>query len=286
MARIAFVSAATEPPFNSDDSHAIAPLQARGHQVVAHVWDAGPLPVEIDVVVVRACWDYHRKAPEFRAWLDALEEREVTAINRVSLLRWNLDKLYLRELADAGVPIPPTVFVPRGEAPDLGGLLVEHGFTQAVVKPAVSLSADRTWRCDRDTAAAQQHDFDALLATGGALIQAFLPEVQQDGELSVVFFDGEYSHTVRKRPKPGDFRVQAEHGGSRESCEPPTWVVAQAAEWLAHAPGSPSYARVDGIVVGDQFVLMELELIDPVLFLGYAAHAAERFAAAIDRAVG
>lgn len=285
MARIAFVSAASEPPFNTDDAHAIAPLEARGHTVVPHVWDAGALPDDTAAVVVRACWDYHRKVTEFRAWLDTLEHHDVVVINAVSVLRWNLDKFYLRELADAGVPIPPTVFVPRGPAPSLVSLLAEHGFAQAVVKPAVSLSADRTWRCDVETAAAQQHDFAALLAGGGALVQAFVPEVQTDGELSVVFFEGRFSHAVRKRPRAGDFRVQADHGGTRASMTPSESIVAQAAECLARARRSPSYARVDGIVVGDTFVLMELELIDPVLFLAYAPAAAERFAAAIDAAL-
>ena len=116
MATIAFVSAAAQPPFNADDALAIAPLEALGHRIVPWVWDAGPLPSTIDAVVVRACWDYHRKVAGFRAWLDALEQRAVTVINPAPLLRWNLDKLYLRELAAAGVPIPRTVFVPQGPA--------------------------------------------------------------------------------------------------------------------------------------------------------------------------
>ncbi|MFO0633676.1 MAG: hypothetical protein U0168_12570 [Nannocystaceae bacterium] len=285
MATIAFASAGTQPPLQADDALAIAPLAALGHQVVPLVWNAGPLPAQLDAVVVRACWDYHREVAGFRAWLDALAARGLAVINPVPLLRWNLDKHYLRELAAAGVPIPQTVFVPSGPAPQLDALLAAHGIDEAVVKPAISLSADRTWRCDRASARARQRDFEAMLVDRGALVQAFVPEVLRDGELSLVFFDGEFSHAVRKRPRAGDFRVQADHGGSREPADPPPWVTAQARQGLGHAPQRSSYARVDGIVVGDRFVLMELELIDPVLFLAAARHAAVRFAAAIDAAL-
>lgn len=281
MQTIAFVTSAAEAPFTADDRLAIAPLERLGYAVVPLVWDAEPVPDGLAAVVVRSCWDYHVKVERFRGWLAELEGRGVTVCNPARVVRWNLDKFYLRELAAGGVQIPRTVFVPRGPAPALTELLAEHGIAEAVIKPAVSLSADRTWRCERAGAAGLQAAFAGVLAGGGALVQAFVPEVLTEGELSLVFFARRYSHAVRKRPRAGDFRVQVDHGGTREPCAPPEWVVARASECLALVDGPLTYARVDGIVVGDEFVVMELEVIDPVLFLGYAAEAPERFAAAI-----
>ena len=278
---IAFATSSAEAPLTADDRLAVASLASLGYAVVPLVWDTGPLLDGLAGIVIRSCWDYHVKVAAFRTWLDELERREIPVWNPVHALRWNLDKLYLRELAAGGVAIPQTLFLSQGPALALSELLTTHGISQAVIKPSVSLSADRTFRVDARSTLGWQPAFEELLTSGRVLVQAFVPEVQTEGELSLVFFDRRFSHAVRKRPRAGDFRVQVDHGGTREPCTPPAWVVARAAECLALASGELPYARVDGIVVGDELVIMELELIDPVLFLAYAPGAAERFAEAL-----
>ena len=278
---IAFATCVDEPHLVSDDRLLIAPLRALGFSVVPLVYDRDPLPPDLAGIVVRSCWDYHRQPDLFLNWLAAVEARGIPVWNPPAALRWNLDKHYLRELAAAGIDVPRTIFIPRGPGPYLSQLLAEHRFHEVVVKPAVSLSAYRTFRCDPTTAADHQTDFAEALADGAVLVQAFVPAVQTAGELSLVFLDRRYSHAVRKRPRAGDFRVQADHGGTRETCEPPAWILARAEACLAAVPGPLLYARVDGIEHDGTFSLMELELIDPVLFLAHAADAPQRLAEAI-----
>lgn len=280
MRTVAFLTTA-EVGISEDDALLVEPLRGRGIDVVPLVWDAEPPASPPAGIVVRSCWDYHRKQAAFLRWLEQAERTRVPVWNRPSVLRWNLDKRYLRELAARGVTIPRTVFVAPGEATTLPRILAEHSFTEVVIKPAVSLSADRTWRSDPSQAEAHQQAFAEIVADGAALVQAFVPEVLQDGELSLMFFDRKFSHAVRKRPAAGDFRVQVDHGGSREPATPPAWVVERAAACLAMVPAHLLYARVDGVVVGDQFVVMELELLDPVLFFQFEPAAADRVAAGI-----
>ena len=269
-----------------DDRRLVAPLERRGFKIVPLVWDAAPPAEPPAAIVVRSCWDYHRKQAAFKRWLAAAEQGPVPVWNPPAVLRWNLDKHYLRDLAARGVAIPRTVFVPQGAATSLAALLDEHGLAEVVVKPAVSLSAYRTWRSDPGQAGAHQAEFAALLADGAALVQGFVPEVLTAGELSLVFVEREFSHAVRKRPRAGDFRVQMDHGGTREPYTPPAWMITRAAACLDAVPGPLLYARVDGFEVDGELVLMELELLDPVLFFGVEPAAAERMAAAIAARLG
>lgn len=264
-----------------DDQRLVAPLRQRGFEVIPLVWDGEAPTTEPAAIVVRSCWDYHRKPAAFLGWLDTVERGRTPVWNRPAVLRWNLDKRYLRELTARGVTVPRTVFVPQGPAPELARVLEEQGMAEVVIKPAVSLSAYRTWRSDPDQAPAHQDEFAASLAEGTVLVQAFVPEVLTEGELSLVFIERRYSHAVRKRPRSGDFRVQVDHGGTREAAAPPAWVIERAARCLGTIPVPLLYARVDGVVVGEEFVVMEMELLDPVLFLEFAAGAADGIADAI-----
>ena len=175
----------------------------------------------------------------------------------------------------------PTAWLSRATPADLHALLEVRGWREAVVKPAVSASAHGTWRTSLDRAREDQPRLDELLSHAEVLVQPLAPEVARDGEWSFVFFGGEYSHAVLKRPAAGDFRVQKELGGSEAALEPPPAMLAQARAVTAHIPGSWLYARVDGIDRGGVLTLFELELIEPVLFLGMDAGAPRRLANAI-----
>jgi hypothetical protein len=197
------------------------------------------------------------------------------------LVRLNADKAYLADLAAAGIPVVPTLRLERGAAVDLGDLLDERGWGEAVVKPAVSASAFRTWRIPHGEAAAAQEDFADLLAGSAVLVQPFLPEIQTRGEWSFLFFAGEFSHAVLKRPRDGEFRVQEEHGGATTAQRPNSELLAQARAVVDHIPGPWLYARVDGVELEGGLALMELELIEPSLFLRHDPEAPARFAAAV-----
>ncbi|HSF41657.1 MAG TPA: hypothetical protein VLT87_17795 [Thermoanaerobaculia bacterium] len=282
LSRIAFVTHAGRPDLADDDRLAAAEISRRGARVEAAVWDDPHVDWSgFDRVVLRSCWDYHLRLPEFLGWLGGLERAGAPVWNPPAVVRGNADKGYLADLAAGGVPVVATMRVERGAAADLASILDERGWTDAVVKPAVSASAFLTRRVRREEAVEAQADFEHLLALSAALVQPFLPEVQSGGEWSLLFFAGEYSHAVLKRPRAGDFRVQTEHGGSTLAQRPSPALVAQARQVLEHIPGPWLYARVDGVEVDGTFLLMELELIEPSLFLACDREAPARFATAV-----
>lgn len=193
--RIAFVTSVGWPNLTDDDRLAVAELTRRGAEVQPAVWDdPGMNWSHFDRVVLRSCWDYHLRLPEFLDWLDRMERAKIALWNPPSLIRFNADKAYLEALAAAGVPGVPTLRAEKGEPADLAVLLDRQGWTEAVVKPAVSASAFRTRRLRREEAGAAQEDFTGMLADSAVLLQPFLPEIQTRGEWSFLFFAGELSH--------------------------------------------------------------------------------------------
>jgi glutathione synthase/RimK-type ligase-like ATP-grasp enzyme len=281
------VALATSVPLTADDRQLVPPLRALGFAAEPVVWsDPGISWSDYVAVVIRSCWDYHNRIDEFLAWSDRLEDAQVPLINSAAIVKWNTSKTYLLDLAAKGLAIPPMVVVRRGAVEEeVSRTVAALRAGDVVVKPAVSASAHETWRTTvplRPDSAARVR----TMATGcDVIIQLFVEAVADSGELSLVFFDGVYSHAARKVPTPGDFRVQVEHGGRVEVEEASTSVIGQAARVLHHAPAVPIYARVDGIVVGGVFTLMELELIEPELYLFHDSHAPARFAKAIAAAI-
>jgi len=231
--------------------------------------------------VFRTTWDYFDRIHAFRAWLDAAEAA-TCLLNPASLVRWNLDKRYLGELARQGVPVVPSRWLERGDSTPLAALLEETGWKEAVIKPCISGAARLTFRVDRTTAA----DVDARLrtprATEAFLLQPFQEAVLHSGEVTLVVVGGNVTHGVRKRARPGDFRVQDDHGGTVHPHTPSTREVDIAVRAMAACPSPPAYGRVD--LVEDNrggLALMELEIIEPELWLRAHPPAAEALAKAI-----
>ena len=285
-ARVALVTYDARPEPTDDDQLLADALVARGAAVDAIPWsDPSARWAEYDAVVVRSCWDYFRRADEFHAWLDRLERDDARVMNDVRTLRWNADKTYLRELAGRGVPIVPTRWLDRGDAASLEDLRRLAGWSELVVKPTVSGGAHRTWRASPDAEREDERRLAAMIEEGGAvMVQPLIDAVERDGEWSLLFLAGGYSHAVLKRPRPGDFRVQSDHGGSVEPAEPSREMISAAARVLdaiPHATEPPLYARVDGCVVDGELLLMELEVLEPELFLRCAPSAPVRLADAL-----
>jgi glutathione synthase/RimK-type ligase-like ATP-grasp enzyme len=279
--RIAFATWRGLPELSADDQLAAGAVAARGAEVVPLVWDDPAVNwTDFDTVIVRSTWDYHHRPAEFLDWITRLEHAAVRVWNPPSLLRWNLDKRYLGELERQGVPVVPTVTVAKGAGATLAEVLVEARWDTAVVKPAVSASAHETWRTSRASAAADAVRFAALLAAGDVLVQPYLDAVEE-GEWSLCFVGGCYSHAVLKRPRRGDFRVQPELGGEVLLLAPGPAVIEWAEAVVALLPEPWLYARVDVCQVNGALVLMELELIEPALFFHADPGAAARFAEAL-----
>jgi len=279
--RVALVTCGSLRELTDDDRPLLTELWTLGLEAEPAVWDDPSVDWRrYDAAVIRSAWDYHLSPAAFLAWLSRLEALGVAVWNPPAVLRANLDKSYLKELEAAGVGVVPTAWVDRGAGADLDEILAARGWDEAVVKPSVSAGAFRTSRVARgrpEGQAALEH----VLAHSDAMIQPFLPEIASEGEWSFVFIGGEYSHAVLKTPRAGDFRVQQEHGGRTERREPPPGLLIQARDAAIAGPGPWLYGRVDGVRRGGDLLVVELELIEPFLFLSYAPGAAKSFAAAI-----
>lgn len=285
--KVALATCARIPRLTEDDRLLQAELRRNGAEAVAAVWDdpAVDWPA-FDRVVIRSCWDYHVRLPEFLAWGESLERQRVALWNPGPLLRANAHKSYLRELAAQGFPLVPTVWLGQGALDRLADVLDERGWAEVVVKPAVSASAFRTWRVSRAEAegAEARREFEHLTAAGDLLVQRFVPEIVSPGEWSFVFLGEAYSHAVLKRPATGDFRVQEEYGGQIADVAPSAALVAQAKRIAAWIPRPWLYARIDVVEIAGTLNVMEVELIEPALFLGSDPSAPARFAEAVRRA--
>jgi glutathione synthase/RimK-type ligase-like ATP-grasp enzyme len=285
--RVALATYDRAPELAPDDRLIPPALAALGVDATAAVWSDGSGPWEaFDAVLIRSCWDYHLRSGEFHAWLDRLDAARVPVWNSTTLVRWNADKRYLLDLAARGVPTLPTVVIPRGVPDSVARTATERGWTRFVLKPAVSASGYETHAFQLPLAAADRAAIERVSAAGAALLQPFADEIPAIGELSFVFLGGQPSHAALKRAAAGEFRVQTEHGGSVEPIVADPTLVEQAAAALAALDETPLYARVDGVLIDERFVLMELELIEPNLFLALDRDAPARLATAIARRLG
>ena len=257
-----------------------AALTAAGLIVEQRVWtDPGDL-AGYDLVLPLFAWGYQRDVAGWYALLDQMEEARLPVVNPVPVLRWNSDKAYLGELGAKGVAVVPTVEVDALDDASLTEAMSELMAGEIVIKPAISGGADGTHRI----APGAPIPADALGAR--RLVQPLMPGILTEGEYSLFFFAGKFSHAIVKRPAAGDFRVQEQFGGREEPWNASDAAQTLAAAALAAAPAPPVYARVD--MVGDaagKLHIMELELIEPSLFLHHAPDKGAAFGSAVYGAI-
>jgi len=256
-----------------------AVLLSAGFSVEARDWtDPGDLS-GFDLVMPLVAWGYHQDPPRWHALLDRLERESVPTLNPVPLLRWNSDKRYLADLGAHGVKTIPTRLVEALDDAALAEARQEFG-EQLVIKPPVSASAYGTHLLGPNDAVPADSLGQIML------IQPFLRAVAAEGEYSIMLFDGRFSHSIVKRPKSGDFRVQPHLGGTELPCEPPAGAIELALAALVAAPANATYARVDMVRDdGGELAIIELELIEPALWLQHAPDGGGSFAAAMGSAL-
>ncbi len=231
--------------------------------------------------VFRTTWDYFDRFDEFAAWLERVQSL-TRLCNDPRIVRWNMDKHYLADLEARGIRIVPSRFVDRGTSLRLRELLDETGWQEAVVKPCVSGAARHTYRVSRENADEVDAVVQPLLTAESFLLQPFQQAIVDRGEDSLMMFGGRVSHAVRKVAKPGDFRIQDDHGGSVHPCGPTPAQIELAERAMAACDPAPDYGRVD-MIQDEQgcWTVMELELIEPELWLRLHPPAAEAMARAI-----
>jgi glutathione synthase/RimK-type ligase-like ATP-grasp enzyme len=279
---IAVVTSADLPDLFGGEKLLPPALREMGVQTSICIWDDPTVQwQEFDAVILRCPWDYHEKLTDFLQWLERLRAMKLLVINDLETLVWNLNKKYLFELSSKQLPIIPSLCVTPQDLRSLAELMKELDSDQIVIKPVQSAGAWRTLRVNPDNIDEVDRDFAVWRRQQDFLVQPFMPEIMQDGEWSLIFFDGEFSHALIKRAKAGDFRVQSDHGGTVQLALAPNVMRAQAELILKALTQMPSYARVDGVMHDGQFMLMELELLEPELFLELDEQAPQRFAKAI-----
>jgi glutathione synthase/RimK-type ligase-like ATP-grasp enzyme len=257
-----------------------AALEAAGAKVEPVAWTEADTLSGFDLILPLVAWGYHLDYDRWLQFLDRAACENLPLINCPSILRWSGDKAYLEELHDAGVPTVPTLAVESCSEADLDEARRRFSTEWLVIKPPISASASGTHRLG------PTDDLPEESSRKPMIIQPLIEEIGRTGEFSLMFFDGEFSHAVVKRPRTGDFRVQPHLGGVTLPSSAPPGSIALAKQALAAAPAEPLYARVD-IVPDDNATLriMELELIEPALFLDHAPDGGAAFTRSILSAV-
>jgi len=280
--RIAFVTSSVKPDFAGNDISVVDLLKSSGTEVQPLPWDVDTTTWNsFDLVVIRSCWNYHHHPEKFIQWIDQMERQKVKMFNPLKIARWNLHKGYLKDLEAKGVSLPETVWLNKGSEANLSSIMNERNWKKAVVKPAISATAFNTFLVSKEEASKQQQKFESLIGQADMLVQKFMTEVQEQGEWSLIFFDKKFSHAVIKQPAEKDFRVQNDFGGSAIHATPPALVLKQAERIINLIDEPLLYARVDGVVSEKKILLMELELIEPTLFLEKENGSAQTFAKAM-----
>jgi len=235
------------------------------------------------LIMLRTPWDYADHLEEFLTWT-TLAAKVSRLKNTADVVLWNLHKRYLLDLERRNVAIVPTrLFRPR-QTTNVRSALFEVAqqdhWTEVVIKPAVGINGVGSLRGRIDDPALAEH-LVGLLRSGDALVQPFVPSITSEGELSLIFVDSTFTHAVRKRPRRGDYRVQDNHGGTVHHYEPSANEIAVASAALACAPSTTIYARVDLVSIAEVPVVMELEVIEPELFLRFSPPATSALARAL-----
>jgi glutathione synthase/RimK-type ligase-like ATP-grasp enzyme len=277
--RVGLATAAHLPSGSEDDQVLIEAMRNAGLEPVSAIWDQPQQWRDFDVVVLRSIWDYHLKYPRFLAWLDELDSAGVPVHNSTSLIRWNADKKYMLELEERGVRITPSRLANSTDAVTLADIAHETKWKSLVIKPTVASTGYETWLCETPVSATAEQQF----AEQKRRMDVLVPGVQQ-GEVSMVFLNGGYSHSVLKRAAGSEFRVHIEHGGTVESVFPDAEQIAWAESVVAAAPEAWTYARVDMVTDAGGPLLMELEMLDPELFFKYEPAAATQMITALTAA--
>jgi glutathione synthase/RimK-type ligase-like ATP-grasp enzyme len=253
-------------------------LGARGVSAEVRVWGVDDVS-DASLVAVRSTWDYTERREEFVAWLHAVEATS-RVVNPPSVIEWNSHKKYLLELSAAGLPVVPTTVLPVGASVEVQLAALSAAGERVVVKPAVGAGARGAMRARSEDPQLVEH-LAGLSGQRDVLVQPYVESIATYGETSLLFFNGELSHAVRKLPGEGDYRIHEHLGGSTQPHEPSDREIEVASRALAQVAERLVYARVDLVQLPDGPAVMELELIEPFLFLASAPGSADRFTDAL-----
>ena len=281
--KIAFLSTKELEGFFVYDELTVPVFEQAGIQVDTVPWRDEVDWNQYDAVIVRSTWDYQQAPDAFMACLQRIASSSALLINPFDLMQWNIKKTYLKDLADKSVSVVPTLWYTGLEAESVMHALSHFDTHTLIVKPVLSANADDTFKITRDAYQEDVADVKHLFVDREIMIQPFLDAIVDEGEYSLFYFGGRYSHAIVKRPAKGDFRVQEEHGGQLATYTPEASVLGIAQQALDAMPADSLYARVDVVRAKNGWAIMELELIEPSLYFNLDEDAPKRFVDAFIR---
>ena len=270
----------------NEDDLLINFLNSRGLSVEKTIWNNQEVNWEkYDLVILKSPWDYFNLIEDFYEWLNLLKSKNVKVLNPADTLKWNADKHYLIDIEQAGLSVTPSIFLAKGTKANLQQYFKHFKVDTLICKPVVSGGSKNTFKITLNNLDEFEQKIDLLLSHEEFIIQPFLSEIETRGEWSFIFFGGNFSHALLKKVKANDFRVQTQFGGTIHLHTPLPSLLNSAQEYIDRFAKNCLYARVDGAIVNDKFILMELELIEPFLFLETNPHSLENYYRALSKMI-
>lgn len=280
--RLVLATSQNLPDLDPDDQLLVPALQKLGFQVDIQIWDDPTVQWDnYEACIIRSTWDYVPKRNDYIAWVKRVSQ-QTPIWNSPEVIEWNTDKTYLRELEYKGIRVVPTIWTKAGDLLNPEQLMQEHNWSSIVVKPVVSASGLDTYHVTQDNLVSLQPELERLAKERHLMIQPYFKSVEIQGEISLLFFNGKFSHAVQKLPSSGEFRIQVQFGGRYQPFTPDANQLTFAQQILNAVPWPMLYARVD-VMTGDdnQWYLGELEVTEPSMYLKLDAESPARFAKAI-----
>ncbi|MCW9706680.1 ATP-grasp domain-containing protein [Fodinibius salsisoli] len=280
MRKCAFLSMDSLENFDCYDHLLFNPLADKGWAVEEVSWRDKQVDWnQFEVVVVRSPWDYQKDPEAFFKVLQEIDRSTARLENKLDLIKWNIDKTYLRDLESRGIEIVPSIWEDTFSIEQYPRFFEELSSSEIIIKPTISAGADDTFRIKRKDHKQYTDQLAKLFEQRPFIVQPFMPHIVEEGEFSLFYFGDTYSHTILKTPEQNDFRVQEEHGGRLKKVEPEKELRSLGQEILEQLNPAPLYTRVDFVrTEQDSFALMELELIEPSLYFNMDPESPQRFA--------
>lgn len=272
------------PTAENEDDTLLNFLKEKGLSIEKVIWNDKDVHWEnYNLAILKSPWDYFDLIEDFYNWLAMLQSKNVKLLNPIEIVKWNADKHYLKDIAQAGLNVAQSIFLNKGENINLTNYFEVFNGEAFIVKPCVSGGSKNTFKVDLANVEEINQKLKTLLTEEDFIIQPFIKEIETEGEWSFLFFGGKFSHCLLKKAKNGDFRVQHYLGGSIHPQNPPQHLLQSAQQYVDEFAADCLYARVDGIEVKGNFVLMELELIEPYLFLNTNNNSYENYYKALQK---
>lgn len=266
------------PALSADLLPLAAELRRTGVCVRSLPWQEC-MPPSVGLILPLCAWDYAAEPGRFAEWLRQAVEFGAEFANSPALMRWNMRKSYLLDLQSKGIDVIPTKILPA-DVVQIEQVLREQNWSQAVIKPLIGQSGRLVAKIERGEPLPDLSPY-----AHGVVLQPYIAETAEYGETSLIFFSGEFSHAVSRQPADNEWRANSVYGVQIHPAKPSAAVIRQAAQVLAKLPETPFYARVDGTVIGERFLLNELELIEPALYLRQAVDFPENIAHKLARLI-